>query len=263
MLLIRERYEMRGNSVINLPNVKLLSQEKTREYIKVAQLGDKDALDKLVEHNLKLVLKVTYRFKNSGYDLQDLFQIGVIGLMKAVKGFDLQREIMFSTYAVSRIIGEIRLHIRDDGAIKVSRSLKNIARIVKQKEEELNKELNRSPTINELVEETNFSREDIIQALEANKSPSSIYQLIHEDDGSELYLLDSLKNENSEQNMAEVDKLTLLELIKKLDERSKKIIYLRYFEDRTQQEIAKEIGVSQVQISRLEKKIIDDLRQSF
>lgn len=250
-------------SMIDLPDVELLSREETRYNIKLAQEGDKNALDKLVKHNLKLVLKVTYRFKNSGYDLQDLFQIGVIGLIKAVKGFDLSRDIRFSTYAVSRIIGEIRLHLRDDGLIKVSRSLKKIAREVKQKEEEMKKNLNRSPSIGELAKETGYTKSEIIQAMEASKSPASIYQTIHEDDGNNLFLVDSLEENTAESGISNLDKLELVEVLKKLDERSRLLIFLRYFEDKTQQEIADYLGISQVQVSRLEKKILAELRQSL
>ncbi|MDI3546675.1 MAG: polymerase sporulation-specific sigma factor [Halanaerobiales bacterium] len=250
-------------SMIDLPDVELLSREETRYNIKLAQEGDKNALDKLVKHNLKLVLKVTYRFKNSGYDLQDLFQIGVIGLIKAVKGFDLSRDIRFSTYAVSRIIGEIRLHLRDDGLIKVSRSLKKIAREVKQKEEEMKKNLNRSPSIGELAKETGYTKSEIIQAMEASKSPTSIYQTIHEDDGNNLFLVDSLEENTAESGISNLDKLELVEVLKKLDERSRLLIFLRYFEDKTQQEIADYLGISQVQVSRLEKKILAELRQSL
>ncbi|AZO95614.1 SigB/SigF/SigG family RNA polymerase sigma factor [Halocella sp. SP3-1] len=250
-------------NMIDLPDLKLLSEEETRYYIRLAQQGDKFALEKVVEHNLRLVLKVSYRFKNSGYDLQDLFQVGVIGIIKAVEGFDLERGIKFSTYAVAKIIGEIRLHLRDDGLIKVSRSLKKIARVVRQKEEELSKKNNQSPSISELASETGYSREDIIQALEADKNPASIYQTINPDSNNDLYLLDSLANKSAEKEIDNFDKLELVEVLRRLDKRSRKIIFLRYFEDKTQQEIAEEIGVSQVQVSRLEKKILKELRMSL
>jgi RNA polymerase sporulation-specific sigma factor len=249
--------------MIDLPEVELLDEEETRYYIRFAQQDDKDALKKVVEHNLKLVLKITYRFKNSGYDLQDLFQTGVIGLIKAVKGFDLNRGLKFSTYAVSKIIGEIRLYLRDDGIIKVSRSLKKIARVVRQKEDEMTKKLGHSPSINELEEETGYSKEEIIRALEADKNPASIYQTIYNDGDSDIYLIDSLKEDKTESEYSNLDKLELVEVLRKLDNRSRKIIFLRYFEDKTQQEVADEIGVSQVQVSRLEKKILSELRKSL
>ncbi len=250
-------------SIIDLPDVRLLEEEETREYIKAAQQGDNEALDKLVNHNLRLVLKVTYRFKNTEHDLQDLFQTGVIGLIKAVRGFDLNRGVKFSTYAVSRIIGEIRLFLRDEGMVKVSRSLKKIAREIKQKEEELKKKQNRAPTLNELVEETGFSREKIINALEANKDPTSIDQTIYEGDGNKIFLKDSLEDDNNGEEITDTDKLNLVDLLRQLDERSRLIIFLRYFHDRTQQEVGDEIGISQVQVSRLEKKILKKLKEEY
>lgn len=251
-------------NIINLPDLELLSEEETRYYIELAQQDDEKALEKLVEHNLRLVLKLTYRFKNSGYELQDLFQIGVIGLIKAVKAYDLEKGFKFSTYAVSRIIGEIRLYLRDDGIIKVSRSLKKLARQIREKEEELKKDLNRSPTISELSAALEVPKEEIISALEANRSPASIYQTITNDSGdSELYLLDSIGTEEGEAELSTFERLELVELIRNLEPRDKKIIFMRYFEDKTQQEVAEEIGVSQVQISRLEKKILEEIRKSI
>ncbi|MFW6022710.1 MAG: SigB/SigF/SigG family RNA polymerase sigma factor [Halanaerobiaceae bacterium] len=250
-------------SMINLPDVDLLKEDETAYYIELAQQGDEEALNKMVEHNLRLVLKVSFRFKNSGYELQDLFQIGVIGLIKAVKGFDISKGFKFSTYAVSKIIGEIRLYLRDDGIIKVSRSLKKLARVIRDKEEELKKKLNRSPSISELSAATEVPKEDIIKAIEANKNPTSIYQTINNDSESEIFLLDSLKDDSDEHSLSNFDRLELVEVIRNLDPRSRKIIFLRYFEDKTQQEIADEIGVSQVQISRLEKKILSELRDSL
>ncbi|MFW5981562.1 MAG: SigB/SigF/SigG family RNA polymerase sigma factor [bacterium] len=250
-------------SMINLPDLELLDDQQTASFIKKAQAGDKEALNTVVEHNLKLVLKVTYRFKNTGYELQDLFQIGVIGLIKAVHGFDLDRGFKFSTYAVSKIIGEIRLYLRDDGMIKVSRSLKKIARIIRKKEEELKKNLNRSPSIGELSAATEIPKEEIIKALEANKNPTSIYKTINNNSEKEISLLDSLEDEQAEEDISNFDKLELVEILRALDSRSKKIIYMRYFEDKTQREIADEIGVSQVQISRLEKKILKELREAL
>ena len=251
-------------NIIDLPDLELLSEEETRHYIELAQRDDDKALEKLVEHNLRLVLKVTYRFRNTGYELQDLFQVGVIGLIKAVKAYDLEKGFKFSTYAVSRIIGEIRLFLRDDGIIKVSRSLKKLARQVREKEEELKKELNRSPSISELAEALEVSKEEIISALEVNKTPSSIYQTIYTRSAdSELYLIDSIGVEGKEGGLDTFDRLELVEVIRNLEPRARKIIFMRYFEDKTQQEVAEEIGVSQVQVSRLERSILEELRKSI
>lgn len=252
-----------NDNIINLPDLELLSKEETRFYIEAAQNGDKTALDKLVKHNLKLVLKVTYRFKNSGYDLQDLFQIGVIGLIKAIKNFDLTRNLRLSTYAVAKILGEIRLHLRDDSIIKVSRSLKKTARVIKKSEEELGKKLNRSPTIGELAEKTGISRNKIVQALEADRGPASIYQPINPENGADLFLIDKLREKKEKSSLESTEKISLIESIRELDPRSRKIIYYRYFKDMTQEQIAEKIGVSQVQISRLEKKILNKLKEAL
>ncbi len=252
-----------NNDIINLPDLELLTEEETRLYIKNAQEGDRKALNKIIEHNLKLVLKMTYRFKNTKYNLQDLFQVGVIGLIKAVKGFDLDRNIKFSTYAVSRILGEIKLHMRDEGIIKVSRNLKKIARIVRKKEEEFKQKYNREATLNEIAKETDFKKQEIMQALEANKYPVSIYDAVHEEEGQQLYLIDNLEDEKSREDIENINRITLYNLIKELKDRERKIIFLRYFKGKTQEEIGEEIGISQVQVSRLEKKILKLLRKKF
>ena len=254
---------MNNFKIMDIPDLPLLEEDVTRDLIKKAQNGDAKARDRLVKHNLKLVLKIAHRFKNEDYSLQDLFQIGVIGLIKAIKGFDLNRNVKFSTYAFSRITGEIRLHLRDDGPIKVSRKLKKISRILRKKREELKQVNNREPTISELVEATGYSREKIVQAFEASKNPASIYKPFCGEEGEELLLLDNLQSKQVDGEITETDKLNLMEIIKELDERDKKIIYFRYFEDKTQEEIGKEIGVSQVQVSRLEKKILAELKEKL
>ncbi len=251
------------NNIIDLPGVNLLKEKETKNYIKKAQHGNSKALNKLIKHNLRLVLKMTYRFKNSKYDLQDLFQIGVIGLIKAVKGFDLERNVKFSTYAVSRILGEIKLFMRDEGIIKVSRNLKKIGRIVRKREEEYKKKYGRAPTINEISEITGFTKQKIIRAMEANKYPTSINKEIYEKEGQKLYLVDSIEDEEARDKIENLDRVTLYNLIQNLEKRERKIIYLRYFEDKTQAEIGKEIGVSQVQVSRLIKKILAELRKKI
>ncbi|MFW5985184.1 MAG: sigma-70 family RNA polymerase sigma factor [Halanaerobiaceae bacterium] len=254
---------MNKNNFIDLPDLPLLKEKETRNYIKKAQQGDQKALDKLVKHNLRLVLKIAYRYKNRNIELQDLFQTGVIGLIKAVKGFDLQRNVKFSTYAFSRINGEIRLKLRDQGILKKSRKMQKIARILRQKRSELKQELRREPTIKELAEETGYDRQNIVAALEADKTPTSIYKPLNNDDQQKLLLVDNLADRKKEIDISETDRLNLQELIRELDERSRKIIYLRYFRDLTQQEIGDQIGVSQVQVSRLEKKILQKLQEKL
>ena len=253
---------MEDKRIVDLPEVELLSSAETRHLLKQAQQGNEQALDRLVEHNLRLVLKVTYRYKNTGYELQDLFQIGVIGLIKAIKAFDLERENKFSTYAFSRIIGEIRLHLRDDGIIKISRKLKKIARILRKKKEELKHKLHREPSIKELVEATGYKKEEIIQAVEADKNPASLYCPTYEKEGDELLLIDNLA-QKEKNTISPVDKINLEQVINELDDRSRKIIYFRYFKDLTQQEIGQKLGISQVQVSRLEKKILGELKEKM
>ena len=254
---------MNEYKIMDIPDLPLLEEKDTRKLISKAHQGDEKARDKLVKHNLKLVLKIAHRFQNKQYSLQDLFQIGVIGLIKAINGFDLQRNVRFSTYAFSRITGEIRLHLRDDGPIKVSRKIKKIGRILRKKREELKQLKNREPTISELIEDTGYSREEIVQAFEAGRNPASIYKPFCEKEGEQLLLIDHLEINQQQQEISETDKLNLMEVINELDERDRKLIYYRYFEDKTQQETGEEIGVSQVQVSRLEKKILARLKKKL
>lgn len=249
---------MKKYKTLNIPELPLLDEEETKSLIKKAQNGNEKALDRLVRHNLRLVLKIAHRYKNSQVAFPDLFQIGVVGLIKAIKGFELERNVKFSTYAFSRIMGEIRLFLRDKGSVKVSRSLKKIARILRKKREELKKKLNREPTLKELEKETGLDREKIVRALEAVQNPTSLYKTINKGEEKGLRLIDNLAQEVKGEFSRE-EKLNLQECLKNLDPRSRRIIYLRYFEDKTQQEIGEEIGVSQVQVSRLEKKILNRL----
>ncbi|MFW6380987.1 MAG: sigma-70 family RNA polymerase sigma factor [Bacillota bacterium] len=242
-------------NIIELPECEVLAEKEIRRLLERAQKGDEGACDRVVKHNLKLVLKVVYRFKNCGYELEDLFQIGVIGLMKAVSGFDLKRNVRFSTYAFAKILGEIRLFLRDEGSIKASRSLKKIGRIVRNQEEELTQKLNKRPTLEELSAATGFSREQIVQALELRQEPASLFEEIGDSKGKELYLMDNLSADRDNFN-----RLELMEALRELDERSRQIVFLRYFQDKTQAEIGEVLGISQVQVSRLEKKILEKLR---
>lgn len=237
-----------------------LKDEETKALIKKAQNGDKWARDQLVEHNLRLVWSVVQRFLNRGYEADDLFQIGCIGLLKAVDKFDLSYDVRFSTYAVPMIIGEIRRFIRDDGAIKVSRSLKELHHKIRQAKESLTKMLHRNPTIQEIATELNISKEDIVLAEEAGKTPTSIHETVFENDGDPIYLLDQL-TEKSESIW--FDKLALHQILESLKERERLIVYLRYFKDQTQTEIAERLGISQVQVSRLEKKILKQLKDQM
>src|SRR5690625_5293239 len=235
---------------------KILSHEEMKIYIKKSQNGDTEARNVLVERNVRLVWSVVQRFINRGYDPDDLFQIGSIGLIKAIDKFDLSYDVRFSTYAVPMIIGEIQRFIRDDGSIKVSRSLKETANKICRKKDELTKELNRSPTVLEISMALDISPEEAVHALEAAKSPQSIHQTVFENDGDPITLMDQIADENSDW----FDKLSLEEAIRNLSERERLIVYLRYYKDRTQSIVAERLGISQVQVSRLEKKILEDMK---
>ncbi|WP_082233938.1 RNA polymerase sporulation sigma factor SigF [Halobacillus massiliensis] len=235
---------------------KRLSDAEVRELIKKSQAGDQEARHFLIEKNTRLVWSVVQRYLRRGYDPDDLYQIGCIGLLKSVDKFDLSFDVKFSTYAVPMIIGEIQRFIRDDGSVKVSRSLKETYHKIRVKKEELLKEYGRSPTINELAESLQLSNEEIIQAEEAGRSPQSIYETVYESEGDPITLVDQIAEEDSRW----FEHLSLHDVIETLEKREKLIIYLRYFKDKTQSEVAERIGISQVQVSRLEKKILEQMK---
>lgn len=235
----------------------LLSDEQVKRLIRLSQSGDHDARDVLVQRNMRLVWSVVQRFINRGYEPDDLFQIGCIGLLKAVDKFDLKYDVKFSTYAVPMIIGEIQRFIRDDGAVKVSRSLKETGIRVRKKKDELSKKLGRNPTINEIADSLEMAPEDIVLSLEAIRTPYSIHETVFENDGDPITILDQISDEN---NGGWFDKMVIREAVDQLDEREKLIVYLRYFKDQTQTEVAARLGISQVQVSRLEKKILKEIK---
>lgn len=236
-----------------------LSDEQVKDYIFKSQHGDNEARDILVEKNIRLVWSVVQRFINRGYDPDDLFQIGSIGLIKSIDKFDLSYDVRFSTYAVPMIIGEIQRFIRDDGSVKVSRSLKETGNKVRRKKDELTKEYGRSPTVTELADALEISPEEVVHAQEAAKSPQSIHETVFENDGDPITLLDQIADQDSKW----FDKLTLQDAIRSLSERERLIVYLRYYKDQTQTEVADRLGISQVQVSRLEKKILEDMKKNM
>ena len=240
----------------------LLSHEETLELIFMAQEGDKDAKEKLVKHNIGLVKSVLRGFSNRGYDMEDLFQIGSIGLLKAIDRFDPSFDVKFSTYAVPMIAGEIKRFLRDDGMIKVSRSLKQTANRVRYAQENLSKILGREPTIQEISDELDIDKEDIIMALESSYQLDYLYDVIHQDDGNPLKVIDTISvNEDSEDEL--IDSIVLKEVLSHLKERDRQVIILRYFKDKTQVEVAELLGISQVQVSRIEKRIIEEIKSKL
>lgn len=245
-----------------------VTKKKSRKFkenlylIEKAKNGDKKALDKLVENNLPLVSAVTKKFMNRGYEYDDIFQIGCIGLVKAVNNFDSKYNVQFSTYAVPMIMGEIKRFLRDDGIIKVSRSIKYNARKLHYNKEKLTKELNREPTIEELSKYSGMTSEEIIFSTEAVNQPKYLYDTIHQDDGAPIFLIDKI-SENKDVNKDIINKIALKEALGKLDVRSRQIIILRYFKDITQVQVAKMLGISQVQVSRIEKKVLKTMREKL
>ncbi|WP_078380108.1 RNA polymerase sporulation sigma factor SigF [Sutcliffiella halmapala] len=234
-----------------------LKDHEVKELIKKSQAGEQEARDLIVSKNMRLVWSVVQRFMNRGYEPDDLFQIGCIGLLKSVDKFDLSYDVKFSTYAVPMIIGEIQRFIRDDGSVKVSRSLKEVANKIRKAKDELSKRYGRVPTINEIAEFLEITAEEVVLAQEAARAPSSIHETVYENDGDPITLLDQIADHSENRWF---DKIALKEAIEELDEREKLIVYLRYYKDQTQTEVAQRLGISQVQVSRLEKKILVQMK---
>lgn len=234
--------------------------DHTIALIKKSHDGDKKAREQLVEENIGLVWCVVKRFYGRGTEAEDLFQIGSIGLLKAIDKFDMSYEVKFSTYAVPMISGEIKRFLRDDGIIKVSRSLKELSYKIFQTREALIGKLGREPTIEELSETMQVSKEELVQAMEAGGEVESLYKPIHQKEGNEIRLLDKLEEKEQKEEKI-LDHMLLSQLLESLDKEERQLIYLRYFADQTQSAVGKELGISQVQVSRMEKKIIENLRR--
>ncbi len=233
--------------------------DHTLELIEKAQAGDEEVRDVLVKENMGLVWSLVKRFANRGYDMEDLFQIGSIGLLKSIDKFDLSYNVKFSTYAVPMIVGEIKRFLRDDGMIKVSRTLKEVAYKARTLKEEMIRELDREPTICELAASMELDVEEVVAALESNAEIESLNAVIHQGDGKPITLSDKIDQMPLEQANI-IDKIVVSEIIQSLLPLEREIITLRYFEDRTQTEIAKMLNISQVQVSRIEKRILRKMR---
>ncbi|MEN6313569.1 MAG: RNA polymerase sporulation sigma factor SigF [Clostridiaceae bacterium] len=242
---------MRDNPYKNIDTIQLIT---------MAKAGDKAAQSVLVENNIGLVWSIVRRFQNRGHEIEDLFQIGCIGLIKAINKFDTTFEVKFSTYAVPMIIGEIKRFLRDDGMIKVSRSLKEVSNKVRVTKEIMSKELGREPSISEMAERLDISSEELVMAVEAGYTPESLFNPVGEGDNSSLMLIDKLDDECNDKETDIIDKIALRQVLDTLKPREKQIIVLRYFKEKTQVQIAKLLGISQVQVSRIEKKILEDMK---
>lgn len=219
-----------------------------------------EARSRLVEENVGLIWSVVRRFQGRGYEKEDLFQIGSIGLLKCIDHFDLEREVKFSTYAVPLIVGEIKRFLRDDGMVKVSRSLKEMNYKIKKETEQYQKEFHRDPTLEEISVTLQVEEEDILMAMESGQEVASLHQVIYQSDGDEIHLEDKIEQREDEIERA-TDRMYIKQLLGKLPEQEKMLIEMRYFQNQTQSAVAKVLGISQVQVSRMEKKILKKLRQ--
>lgn len=234
--------------------------DHTIALIRQSHDGDKKAREQLVEENVGLIWCVVKRFYGRGTDAEDLFQIGSIGLLKAIDKFDLSYDVKFSTYAVPMISGEIKRFLRDDGMIKVSRSLKELSYKIFQTREALIAKLDREPTLEELAETMEVDKEEIVQAMEAGGEVESLYKPIHQKEGNEIRLVDKLEEKDRKEDKI-LDHMLLKQLLESLDKDERQLIYLRYFADETQTQVGKKLGISQVQVSRMEKRIIENMRK--
>ena len=239
-----------------------LNYDDNVKLIKLAKSGSQEAMNRLIELNLPLVSSMSKKFTNRGYDYEDIFQIGSMGLVKAINNFNDEYNVKFSTYAVPMIVGEIKRFLRDDGMIKVSRNTKTMARQLHFDREKLTKELDREPTIEELSEFSGIEKEEIVYALESASCMQYLYDTIHKDDGAPVLLIDKL-SETADENDELIDKLALKEALSTLDTKSRQIIMLRYFKDKTQIQVAKMLGISQVQVSRIEKKVLKVMKEKL
>ena len=237
--------------------------DKTFELILASQNGDMKARDDVVAQNTGLVWSVVKKFSNRGYEVEDLFQIGTIGLIKCIDKFDINFGVRFSTYAVPMIMGEIKRFLRDDGMIKVSRPLKEIAAKARYMQENLQQTTGKVPTMAEIAAALNVEVEELAHAMDAGYEVESIYAVVHQGDGGPVYLLDKLEISGADSNDGMIDKIALRDIITKLEPKERQVIIMRYFQDKTQSQIAKAIGVSQVQVSRIEKRVLKNLRQKL
>ncbi len=255
--MARNKVEICGVDTSKLP---VLKNKEMRVLFQKFQAGDYQVRQKLVNGNLRLVLSVIQRFNNRGECVDDLFQVGCIGLMKAIDNFDLGQNVKFSTYAVPMIIGEIRRYLRDNNPIRVSRSLRDIAYKALQIRDQLTNRHSREPTIYEIAEVLNVPKEDVVFALDAIQDPVSLFEPVYQDGGDPIFVMDQLSDDKTK-DMQWIEEIALKEAMNKLNDREKMILSMRFFEGKTQMEVAEEIGISQAQVSRLEKAAIQQMNK--
>lgn len=255
--MITNKVEICGVNTSKLP---VLSNEEMRQLIIKMRQGDNSSREKFIKGNLRLVLSVIQRFNNRGENVDDLFQVGCIGLIKAIDNFDLAQNVRFSTYAVPMVIGEIRRYLRDNNSIRVSRSLRDIAYKALQVRDKLISTNNKEPNISEIAKELNLPREDVVFALDAIQDPISLFEPIYHDGGDAIFVMDQI-SDNKNIDDSWIENISIKQALQKLNDREKLILTLRFFEGKTQMEVADEIGISQAQVSRLEKTALNHMRK--
>jgi len=245
---------------VNTAKLPVLKESEMRQLLLKMKDRDEESREKFIRGNLRLVLSVIQRFNNRGENVDDLFQVGCIGLIKAIDNFDLTQNVKFSTYAVPMIIGEIRRYLRDNNSIRVSRSLRDIAYRALQVRDKLIGENNKEPTVSQIAKELKVPREEVVFALDAIQDPVSLFEPIYHDGGDAIYVMDQI-SDNKNLDDSWLENISIKEAMKKLNDREKLILTLRFFDGRTQMEVADEIGISQAQVSRLEKTALRHMRK--
>ena len=246
---------------VNTSKLKVLTEKEKMELLRKVKAGDKKARDELIKGNLRLVLSVIQRFTNRGENLDDLFQVGCIGLIKAIDHFDINQGVRFSTYGVPMIIGEIRRYLRDNNSIRVSRSLRDTAYKAMQAKEKIQAEKNREPTVEEIAKEMGMKKEDVVIALEAIVEPSSLYDPVYSDGRDTIFVMDQLKDTVTDTDWLE--EIAIKQALSNLSEREKRILTLRFLMGKTQIEVSREVGISQAQVSRIEKGALERIKRQI
>ena len=247
---------------VNTAKLRVLKNEETMELLRRAKAGDTDARQQLIEGNLRLVLSVIQKFSGRGENADDLFQVGCVGLIKAIDNFDITQPVRFSTYGVPMIVGEIRRYLRDNSAIRVSRSMRDTAYRVLQVRDRFLAENQREPTVEQIAQELGIPREEVVFAMDAIVDPVSLYEPVYSDGGDAICVMDQVSDtRNTDENWT--DRIALKEALNRLDPRERRILSLRFYEGKTQMEVSAEVGISQAQVSRLEKSAINTIRKNL
>ena len=256
---MQSKVEICGVNTAKLPQLK---NEETMQLLQKVRQGDQEARNRLVSCNLRLVLSVVQRFSNRGEPMDDLFQVGCVGLIKSIDNFDTAQQVRFSTYAVPMIIGEIRRYLRDNSPVRVSRSLRDTAYAALTAKERLLATLNREPTVEEIAKEMGIRREEVVFALDAISDPISLYEPIFQDGGDAICVMDQVRDERNTDD-SWLEQIAMKQALSDLSDREKRILALRFYDGRTQMEVAREIGISQAQVSRLEKGVLDKIKKNL